>query len=149
MRDLYVKITSYIGFIYTDLRMYDRAFYYLWQSQSEGDINGTYEFINCLCNMKDVGAKDYISAKAKEITELMKKWGEDNESLSSFYNFLRRRYVFVLINRGEFYEAEEIINKMIVNEQDLEFAKGELEYIKTVKEKRKLNNQEKNDEKVF
>ena len=149
MRDLYVKITSYIGFIYTDLRMYDRAFYYLWQSQSEGDINGTYEFVNCLCNMKDVGAKDYISAKAKEITELMKKWGEDNESLSSFYNFLRRRYVFVLINRGEFYEAEEIINKMIVNEQDLEFAKGELEYINAIKEKRKSNNQEKNDDKVF
>ena len=79
----------------------------------------------------------------------MKKWGEDNESLSSFYNFLRRRYVFVLINRGEFYEAEEIINKMIVNEQDLEFAKGELEYINAIKEKRKSNNQEKNDDKVF
>ena len=32
-------------------------------------------------------------------------------------------------------EAEEMLNEMVVNEQDLEFAKGELEYIKAIKEK--------------
>ena len=132
---LYTEICYYIGFIYSDLKMYDRAFYYLWPAQSNGKISGTYEFVNCLCNMKDIGAKGYISSKAKEVTELMNKSEEDSERLLPLYNFLRRRYVYVLIDRGELDEAEEMLNGMIADEQDLDFANGELEYIKTIKGK--------------
>lgn len=134
VRNLYDEISYYIGFIYTDLKMYDRAFYYLWPAQSNGDINATYEFVNCLCNMKDVGAKGYISSKAKEVTELMNKSEEEVERLLPLYNFLRRRYVYALIDRAELDEAEEMLNEMIKEEQDLEFANGELEYIKAIKE---------------
>ena len=134
VRNLYDEISYYIGFIYTDLKMYDRAFYYLWPAQSNGDINATYEFVNCLCNMKDVGAKGYISSKAKEVTELMNKSEEEAERLLPLYNFLRRRYVYALIDREELDEAEEMLNEMIKEEQDLEFANGELEYIKAIKE---------------
>lgn len=132
---LYTEICYYIGFIYSDLKMYDRAFYYLWPAQSNGKISGTYEFVNCLCNMKDIGAKGYISSKAKEVTELMNKSEEDSERLLPLYNFLRRRYVYVLIDRGELNEAEEMLNGMIKDEQDLDFANDELEYIKTIREK--------------
>lgn len=139
MRNLYTEVSYYIGFIYSDLKMYDRAFYYLWPAQSNGKISGTYEFVNCLCNMKDTGAKGYISSKAKEVMELMNKSEEENERLLPLYNFLRRRYVYTLINRNELDEAEEMLNGMIKDEQDIDFANGELEYIKTMKEKNQEN----------
>ena len=60
---------------------------------------------------------------------------EEGERLLPLYNFLRRRYAYALIDRDELDEAEEMLNEMIANEQDLEFAKGELEYIKAIKEK--------------
>ena len=146
VRNLYDEICYYIGFIYTDLKMYDRAFYYLWPAQSNGDINATYEFVNCLCNMKDVGAKGYISSKAKEVTELMNKNEEEAERLLPLFNFLRRRYVYALIDRAELDEAEEMLNEMIKEEQDLEFANGELEYIKAIKENVQGDFQKETDE---
>lgn len=141
MRNLYTEISYYIGFIYSELKMYDRAFYYLWPAQSNGKITGIYEFVNCLCNMKDIGAKAYISSKAKEVMELMNKSEEESERLLPLYNFLRRRYVYVLIDCGELDEAEEMLNGMIEDEQDLDFANGELEYLKTIKEKEQNNTQ--------
>jgi len=135
MRNLYTEISYYIGFIYSELKMYDRAFYYLWPAQSNGKITGIYEFVNCLCNMKDTGAKGYISSKAKEVMDLMNKSEEESERLLPLYYFLRRRYVYVLIDRGELDEAEEMLNGMIKDEQDVDFANSELEYIKAIKEK--------------
>ena len=132
---LYDEICYLIGFIYTDMKMYDRAFYYLWFAQVNGKISGMQEYINCLCNMKDVSAKGYIRSKAKEVADLMNKDEEEGERLLPLYNFLRRRYAYALIDRDELDEAEEMLNEMIANEQDLEFAKGELEYIKAIKEK--------------
>ena len=38
-------------------------------------------------------------------------------------------------------EAEEMLNEMIKGEQDLEFANGELEYIKAIRENRESENQ--------
>ena len=131
---LYEEICYLVGFIYTDMKMYDRAFYYLWSAQVNGKISGMQEYINCLCNMKDVSVKGYIRSKAKEVTDLMNK-DEGGERLLPLYNFLRRRYAYALIDPDELDEAEEMLNEMIANEQDLEFAKGELEYIKAIKEK--------------
>jgi dihydropteroate synthase len=96
--------------------------------------------------MNDIGAKGYISSKAKEVTELMNKSEEEADRLLPLYNFLRRRYVYVLIDREELDEAEEMLNEMIKEEQDLEFANGELEYIKTIKENAQGDSQKETDE---
>ena len=71
----------------------------------------------------------------------MNKSEEESERLLPLYNFLRRRYVYTLIDRKELDEAEELLNKMIVDELDLDFANGELEYIKTIKEKEQEKSQ--------
>ena len=49
----------------------------------------------------------------------------------------------MLIDRGELDEAEEMLNGMIKDEQDVDFANSELEYIKAIKDK----NQEKKKKK--
>lgn len=138
--NLYCRVAFYIGFIYDDLGMYDRAFYYLFIVQGKS-IDGTQEFINCLCNMKDVGAKGYIHDWVEEMMKQMKKSEEEAERLTPFYYFLRRRYVYVLIDRNEWDDAERMLNDMITDEQDVEFAKGELEYLKEMRKNAEENAQ--------
>lgn len=140
LHNLYCKICFYIGFIYNDLGMYDRAFYYLFTAQRIR-IDGTQEFINCLCNMADVEAKGYIHDRAEEVTKQMRKSEEEAERLAPHYNFLRRRYAYVLIDRGELDDAEQMLNSMIADEEDVEYAKGELEYIKEIRKSAEENAQ--------
>lgn len=132
INNLYCEVAFYIGFIYDDLGMYDRAFFYLYIAQRTR-IDGTQEFVNCLCNMKDVGAKGYIHSQAEEVMTQMKKSEEEAERLTPLYNFLRRRYAYVLIDRGELDDAERMLKSMIDDEQDVEFAKGELEYLHEIR----------------
>lgn len=140
LHNLYCKICFYIGFIYNDLGMYDRAFYYLFTAQRIR-IDGTQEFINCLCNMADVGAKGYIHDRAEEVMKQMRKSEEEAERLTPHYNFLRRRYTYVLIDRDELDDAEQMLNSMIADEEDVEFAKSELEYIKEIRRSAEENAQ--------
>lgn len=134
---LYAEINFYIGFIYNDMKMYDHAFYYLYIAQSFNRIDAIMEFTNCLCNMRDTGAKNYIHMQAQETSKLMEKDEEEAERLMPLYNFLRRRFAYVLVDHCEFDDAEQMLNEMIENGQDVEFAKGELEYIKRIQESEK------------
>ena len=127
---LYYEVCYYIGFIYVDLNMYDKAFYYLYMAQTQHSIGATQEFANCLCNMNDPSAKQYLQSKINEVVEIMNKSEEEAERLYDFYLFLKRRYVYILIEQGGYDEAESILKKMIENEECVEFAKDELDYIK-------------------
>jgi pentatricopeptide repeat protein len=60
----------------------------------------------------------------------MNKSEEDAERLIDFYLFLKRRYVYVLIENGNYDDAESILEKMIENDESADFAKDELDYIK-------------------
>lgn len=140
---LYYEICYFIGFIYVDLHMYDKAFYYLYMAQSQHSIGATKEFVNCLCNMNDPSAKQYLHSKINEVVEIMNKSEEESERLMDFYLFLKRRYVYALIEQGNYDDAETILNQMIEREECLDFVKDELEYIKRQKgEKEPENNEE-------
>lgn len=138
---LYYDVCYYIGFIYVDLNMYDKAFYYLYMAQTQHSIGATQEFANCLCNMNDPSAKQYLQSKINEVVEIMNKSEEEAERLYDFYLFLKRRYVYVLIEQGGYDEAESILIKMIENEECVEFAKDELDYIKKQREEMLKNEQ--------
>ena len=127
---LYYEVCYYIGFIYVDLNMYDKAFYYLYMAQTQHSIGATQEFANCLCNMNDPSAKQYLQSKINEVVEIMNKSEEEAERLYDFYLFLKRRYVYVLIEQCGYDEAESILIKMIENEECVGFANDELDYIK-------------------
>ena len=137
--NFYTEICFYVGFIYNDMKMYDRAFYYLYIAQSANRIDGVMEFANCICNMKDMGAKNYIHRHAEELSKVMEKDEEEAERLMPLYNFLRRRFAYVLIDHHELDDAERMLNEMVTNGQDVEFAKGELEYIHQLKIKERLD----------
>ena len=125
-RRLYFDVCFYIGFIYVDLGMYDKAFYYLYMAQTQNIIGAIKEFTNCLCNINDPSAKEYVHAKLEQVVEQMNKSEEEAERLMDLYFFLRRRYAYILIERGNYDEAESLLHKMIEREEDVYFAKDEL-----------------------
>lgn len=140
---LYHEMCYYIGFIYVDLNMYDKAFYYLYMAQSQHSIGATKEFANCLCNMNDPSAMQYLHSKINEVVEIMNKSEEETERLMDFYLFLKRRYVYVLIEQGNYDDAENLLNQMMEREECVDFVKDELEYIKKQRgEKEPENNEE-------
>ena len=129
-RDLYNEINFYIGFIYMDLKMYDTAYYYLHIAQREGSFAAIEEFMNCLCNVRDWDALVYIRNIYEKSAMALNEEGEDaNPGLLHIYRFAKRRMAYALINNKELDEAESMLKAMVDNGEDVEFAKGELEYI--------------------
>ncbi|MBQ8673953.1 MAG: hypothetical protein IJ511_07895 [Bacteroides sp.] len=141
-RSLYYHVAFYIGFIYMELGMRDRAFYYLFSGKSENAIIAIQEFTNCLCNMNDPGAVAYIQSTLNDVVGFINKQEEPDEEFINFYRFLNRRLAYAYVNMKEYDEAEILLNRMIVNGEDVDFAKGELDYIKRMKE----NNNDKKEE---
>jgi hypothetical protein len=137
---LFYEICYYIGFIYADFGMNDRAFYYLNIAQKSNYINHIQEFINCICNMKDPFALGTVTKYMEKIQEDMNTDEAEAERLMPFYQFFQRRYAYMLIEYRQLDKAEEFLNIMIERNMDVEFAKGELEYI------HKIRNEETNNQ---
>lgn len=129
--ELYYSVSCFIGFIYMDLNMPDRAFYYLfYSSQNQGSLNAIEEFANCLCEMNNPHTKTYIISALNKVVGQMNKSDEEYEYLQDTYLFLKRRLAYTMIERNEFDEAETFLNKMIEEDENVEFAKTELEYLR-------------------
>lgn len=130
-RDLYNELNFYIGFIYMDLKMYETAYYYLHIAQRGGNLPAIEEFMNCLCNVRDWDALVYIRDIYERTINTLKEAGEDaDNALLHIYRFTKRRMAYALINNGELEEAKAMLEEMLKNGEDVEFAKIELEYIK-------------------
>ncbi len=129
VKNLYYEICYYIGFIYMELNMKERAFYFLYNAKRENGLACLTGFANCICNMKDPFAMEFVLHYLQQTKELLEGEHAGDESLLGFYHFLNRRYVFLLVEQSRFEEAENLLNGMIENDIDVEFAKRELEYI--------------------
>ena len=136
---LFYEICYYIGFIYADFGMNDRAFYYLNIAQKSHCINHIQEFINCICNMKDPFAFGIVTKYMGNIQEDMNTDEAEAERLMPFYQFFQRRYAYMLIEYRQLDKAEEFLNIMIERNMDVEFAKGELEYIRKIRKEETHN----------
>ena len=86
--------------------------------------------MNCLCNVRDWDALVYIRNIYEKSAMALNEEGEDaNPGLLHIYRFAKRRMAYALINNKELDEAESMLKAMVDNGEDVEFAKGELEYI--------------------
>ena len=139
MKTLFFDVSYFIGFIYADLGMSDRACYYLNIAKSANRIDYIQEFINCLCNMRDLSALQLIVSYIKDIQEKMNANEADIERLMPMYQFFQRRYLYLLIEYRKWDDAEKQANYMIKNDMDVEFAKGELEHIRKMRDKENNN----------
>ena len=142
LKALFFDISYYIGFIYADLGMNVRACYYLNIAKSSDRIDYIQEFINCLCNMRDLSALQLVVSYINDIREKMNANETEIERLMPMYQFFQRRYLYLLVEYKKWVDAEKQANFMIKNDMDAEFAKDELESIRKMRENGNNNQQD-------
>lgn len=137
LKAVFFDVSYYIGFIYADLGMNIRACYYLNIAKTSDRIDHIQEFINCLCNMRDLSALQLVVSYINDIREKMDANESEIERLMPMYQFFQRRYLYLLVEYNKWDEAEKQANFMIKNDIDVEFAKDELEYVRKMREEDK------------
>jgi len=134
----FYEIQYLIGFCYCELKLYKQAYFYLSRLQHKQQIKYAAEFINCLVNMQDYEALDTIEDYLDSIAQLRNACEEDEEAMPEaiidFENFLRRRRAYVLIDIGSFDEAEVELNKMLDEPENADFALGEIDYLRQLRQ---------------
>ena len=139
LKAVFFEVSYYIGFIYADLGMNVRACYYLNIAKTSDRIDYIQEFINCLCNMRDLSALQLVVSYINDIREKMDANEAEIERLMPMYQFFQRRYLYLLVEYKKWDDAEKQANFMIKNDMDVDFAKGELEHIRRMREKENDN----------
>lgn len=133
-RERFYHVCFLIGFCYTELGLYKKAFFYLNALFPLNNFQYTREYVNCLANSKDFRAINIINVLMGQL-ELAESLSQEepNEMHRSFYNFLKRRKGFVLIDLGKLDEAENLFIDMLDEPQNIDYALGELAHIRRIR----------------
>ena len=159
-QEIVSDICLYLGITYYHLKMYDRAYYYLDRSRKYDSVIASEWFVNCLCSMHDPMAFHYVKKMLETVTyDLEETDGRLQQDVESeyytFYLFLKRKLVQILIADWRLDEAEELLFKMIDMNENKEFAQRELASIHQIrkeqaeqdaKARQKVQGDAKNDE---
>ena len=129
------QLCYYIGFCYSEMGMYDRAYYYLELNRNSGEISHCSELINVLANSGDLRAFHYLRAYMKTIDENFTDADEIPENVKKFMSFLKRRHAYCLINAGMLDQAEKEFKELLDDPLSSDYAQGELQYIQLLREK--------------
>ncbi len=136
LKTTFGEVCYNLGFCYTELMQYQKAFYYLHMLEDDGNIKHNSELINCLANNKDIRVFKIIDQIMSAIQQHITDDGEVPEDLQSFVNFLRRRRAYALIDFDDLDEAEKAFTQMLDEPENSDYALGELAYIKQLRKTR-------------
>ena len=127
-----------LGFCYCDMQNYPQAYFYLDALFPLNQLNYTMEYVNCLVNSHDFRARNLVGELLKKVNDMEEECianeEELEEGLKAFQNFLRRRQVYVMIDNREYGEAKKLLNKLILDPDNSDFALNELAYIQKITE---------------
>ena len=143
-KDLYFSTCYDLGFCYTDLRLYEKAFYYLHIANGCNLIDYSQEYINCLAECRDIRVFNVIDKELESINKMIdeidqdenrgtEKLVEHREQLVNYYAFLQRRRGYSQINFGYLDDAEQTFKHLLDHEGSRKYAERELQYIETLK----------------
>lgn len=121
-----------IGYCYAEMRLYQKAYFYLDIVWPLKVITYCAEYINCLVNSKDVRANNMIEEELERLDAL--KDEDFTTEISGYYRFLLRRHAHVLTGMHRLDEAEELLKKLLETDGRTEFIQNELDYIKQLRE---------------
>ena len=119
----------YIGVIYNQMKLYDRAFYYLNKAVEGESVYASESYINCMCGLKDGRVIDFIKDQLRAVSSML----DDDKTFDSYYKyykFLRRKLVQSLMFEYRMTEAEKYLKQMVEDGDDVDFALSKLENIK-------------------
>ena len=131
-KQTYQQLGLFIGFIYMEWDMPDKAYYYLNIAKENGSIASIQEYINSLCQMRDPRSVSEISRYILGTLTSIKMAEEEREDLDNFYTFLCKRMAYVLIEIGNLEQAEMFLHQMIKGKVAVDFAKQELKYLSSI-----------------
>ena len=129
-----------LGVCYGCLKQYEKAIYYLQQTEPFANQEGTEAYVNCLVNQKDHRALHIIDNLINFLREMTSQNGDEEghdkpklqasyEQLEHIYNFLLRRKAYLLVTTKNYDEAERLLKKMLDTPKNSDFALRELAYI--------------------
>jgi hypothetical protein len=125
MAELESNILFDKGFLLQELVVTPKAAATLAESvRIQSDTHKMQEYISILSNIVD-----------PRVFEIIKTELHENHKDKSYYNFLNRRYAFMLIEYGMIDEAEVILKRLLDDPDSETFARNELEYIKSLRKK--------------
>ncbi len=130
--DVFYHCCYLIGFCYDEMKLYQKAYYYLSFVWPLDNITYNYEYINCLVHAKDPRAIQEIDDELGRLDALKEE--EFTEETFSYYCFLLRRRAYVLTDMNRLDEAEELLKKLLKTDDRTEYIQGELDYIKQLRE---------------
>jgi pentatricopeptide repeat protein len=77
---------------------------------------------------------EYITDIRKRVEDALRASdGQHDEALEDLYRHTNRRLINLLIDKRDLDRAERILNEMIENEYDVEYAKGELKRVENLR----------------
>lgn len=124
-----------MGYCYAEMRLYEKALFYLEIVRPLNNITYNIEYINCLANSRDIRTIYTIHNELNQLAQL--KESEITDVIMYYHNFLRRRRAYTFIDMGRLDDAEEAFKEMLDEEANKEYAQDELEYIQELKTRTK------------
>lgn len=131
--DVFYHCCYLIGFCYDEMKLYQKAYYYLSLIWPLDNITYNYEYIKCLVHSKDPRALQEIDDELERLDAL--KDEEITEEISYYHCFLLRRRAHVLTDIHRLDEAEGLLKHLLEVDEHSEFIQNELDYIKRLREK--------------
>ena len=130
-KENFYEVCYMAGFCYCELGQYKRAYSYLDSILGLQRIVYTEELVNCMVNSGDYRAYRFVDNLISQISQTLDlEEGEiPPEHLARFLSFLNRRKTYLLIEKQRYEEAKEILNKMLDDPDNSDFALNELAYI--------------------
>lgn len=143
-KDIYYQLCFYIGFCYSNLRIYDKALFYLDKAVACKRFDYTKEYINCLVNSNDpcifMILNDEANAIAKEMAEIERdddrgteQMMAQRERLIDNFAFIQRRRGFAQISFGFLDDAEGTFKSLLEHEKSRTYAEQKLKYIEQLR----------------
>ena len=143
-KEMFFSACFDLGFCYTELRQYEKAYYYLDLANGCNRFDYSQEYFNCLANGQDIRVFRELSketdAISKRIEEIDKDDDRGTESmmeqrnrLVDYYAFLQRRRGYSQINFGYLDDAKETFKQLLDHEGSRAYAEQELKYIEELR----------------
>ena len=135
-REHFYEICYFIGFCYAELKLYERAYFYLDIVYPQNSVRYASEYVNLLVNTKDFRALATIERLIKNIEQEVARLEADEkeeDGLQAFFRFLQRRKGYVLIDQHKLDDAEAIFQALLDFPDSEKQAIDELMYIEQLR----------------
>lgn len=139
MRETFGEVCYMLGFCFAELQQYEKALYYLEIVAFKVCVKYDMEYINCLVNSGDVRAMGAVMKATEQVQKVLSRIDEEDSEMPDIerYNrFLLRRRCYLLIEKGNYDEAEALLKPLVDDPRDGSFAMRELSYIQRKREEK-------------